>query len=112
LFAFAPEHCSVASLTFNGASDVLGLDIQGEASTSYVVIENSKNIYLASILAGNWNSNSDHLVTIQNSTVRLFGLQVNQNGSCIVLDQTTNPPLKYGPASGGAFVTLNGFINL
>lgn len=108
LFAVAPEHYSVAALTFNGASNVLGLNIQSETSGSYVTIENSNNIYLASILAGNWNSKADNLVTIRNSTVALFGLEVNQNDSCIVLDQTTS--LKYGPASGNAFVTINGFI--
>ncbi|MBV9645813.1 MAG: hypothetical protein JO334_19825, partial [Verrucomicrobia bacterium] len=110
LFAVAPEHYNVASLTFDGASNVLGLNIQSETAGSYVTINNSHNIYLASILAGNWNSNSDHLVAIQNSAVELFGLQINQNSSCIVLDQTTNPSIKYGPASGDAFVTLNGFI--
>jgi hypothetical protein len=110
LFAFAPEHYNVTALMFNGASNVLGLNIQSETSGSYVDIENSNNIYLASILAGNWNSTSNNLIEIKNSTVALFGLEVNQNGSCIVLDQTTNPPLQYGPASGNAFVTLNGFI--
>jgi len=109
LFAVSPEHYNVSALTFNGASNVLGLNIQSETSGSYVTIENSNNIYLASILAGNWNSNSDHLVTIQNSTVELFGLQINQNGGGIVLDQTSNPPLQYG-TSGGGFSTLNGFI--
>jgi hypothetical protein len=110
LFAFAPEHYNVAALTFNGASNVLGLNIQSETSGSYTDIVNSNNIYLASVLAGNWNSNSNNLIEIKNSTVALFGLEVNQNSSCIVLNQTTNPPLKYGPASGNAFVTLNGFI--
>jgi hypothetical protein len=110
LFALSPEHYSAVALTFNGASNVLGLNLQSETSGSYVDIEKSNSIYLASILAGNWNSNANHLITIENSTVALFGLQVNQNASCIVLDQTANPPLRYGAASGNPFVTLNGFI--
>ena len=110
LFAVAPEHYQVASLTFNGASNVLGINIQSEAAGSYVTINNSNNIYLASVLAANWGANSDDLVTINNSTAELFGLQINQNASCIVLDQTSNPPLRYGPASGASYVTLNGFI--
>jgi hypothetical protein len=111
LFALQPEHFNVASLTFNGASNVIGLNIQGETSASYVSIKDSNNIYMTSVLAGNWDFNSDHLITIQNSSVELFGLQVNRNSSCVVLDETTNPFLKYGAsASGDDLVTLNGFI--
>jgi Pectate lyase superfamily protein len=111
LYAVQEEHYTRMALLIEGATNVVGLNLQFESSPAYVSINNSKNIYLNGVLAGNWNFNSNQLVEVRNSKVSLFGLEINCNRSGIVIDKTTTPFRHYGTSDkDGNFVILSGFI--
>jgi hypothetical protein len=110
LFSFYAEHYKGVAISLNNANGVLALTNQFETSPNYISINNSSNVYMAGLLAGNWNSNAPNLISVANSQVSLFGMSLNDDSQGVVTDKTSGTA-NYGSVNNsGSFVELNGFV--